>query len=501
VTSRLFIRPRRALRTLFVASAMSAASAAAAQNAGGDDTRLRLNQGIDRSSAEAERRLLEGTDALTVPSTIEVDGRTYTVNNNADEMGQALYISIARKQWQDVRRFLDAYRRLEDRDPMLFLYAEGALARQAGDLATAEARYRALLALQADFLPARLELARILFERRKDRDALRAFRGVQSQIEAQGDRASGIQQTVNLFIAALDKRRGWQGSIAVGPGYSSNLNQSSASYACLLMGPDGTCLIDRKVPDPIKATGVNFEGTLSRRTPLGGNDGILGRAVVYGDIYPGHGAYSQATLAAQIGYDHQTLKGGYTLSPTLELSSFGPNLLYTAWGLRAEAMVAPTPQSALRVEASRKIFDYRQRAYRDYDGALTEIYLTGWYAPVAGLSFFGGPDLADKTADQGANAYRQLGLRVGLNKTFGKAANLLAFTSHRWRDYRGFSDLLGARRHDRDQNFVAIVKLPALRFAGLTPNILVQHNRVESNVDWLYSWRRTAASFRLERAF
>lgn len=484
---------------LFMTSALSI-TPAAAQSAGGEDTRLRLNQGIDRQPVEAERKLLEAAD-LPALSTIEIDGQTYTVSNDANEMGQALYISVARKQWPDARRFLNAYRGLGDRDPMLVLYAEGALARQAGDLAAAEARYRALLALQPDFLPGQLELARILFERRKDGDALRAFRRVRAQVETQGDRAAGIRQTIDLLTQALEKRRGWQGSIAIGPGYSSNLNQSSASYACLLTGPDGICLIDRKVPDPIRAMGVNFEGTLSQRVPLGGNGGILGRALLYGDVYPGHGAYSQATLSTQIGYDHQTLKGGYSLSPTFELSSFGPDILYSAWGLRVEAMVAPTPSTALRLEASRKVFDYRPRAYQDYDGALTEIYLTGWYAAAPGLGFFGGPDFADKTADSRANAHRQLGFRFGLNKGFGKAASLLAFASVRWRDYRGFSDLLGARRHDRDQNFVAIARMPALRFAGLTPNVLVQHNRVKSNVDWLYSYRRTTASLRLEHAF
>jgi tetratricopeptide (TPR) repeat protein len=485
-----------------VLSATAAAgSSARAQSTTGEDTRLRLNQGIDRRSAETERQLLEGEDLVTLPSTIEIDGRTYTVSNDVNEMGQALYISIARRQWNDVRRFLNAYSALRDRDPMLVLYAKGALAREAGDIAAAEAHYRELLALQPDFLPARLELARALFESRKDRDALRAFRQLRTDLETQGDKAAGVRRTIDIFIQALEKRRGWQGSLAIGPGYSSNLNQSSASYTCLLIGPDGTCLFDRKVPDPIQAAGINFEGTLNRRVPLSGNGGLLGRALLYGDVYPGNGAYSQATLTTQIGYDYQARRGGYSISPTFDLASFGPDILYSAWGLRAEAMVAPTPNTAIRIEASRKVLDYRLRAYEDYDGALTEAYLTGWWASAHGLSLFGGPDFLDKTANHDENGYRQLGFRLGVNKQFGKAASLLAFTSLRWRDYRSYSELLEARRHDREQNFVATVKLPALRFAGLTPNILVQHTRVESNVDWLYSYKRTAASLRLEYAF
>jgi len=484
-----------------LSAASAAGSSAHAQSTGGEDTRLRLNQGIDRRSAEAERKLLEGADDLNPPTTIEIDGRTYTVSNNANEMGQALYVSVIRRQWADVRRFLDAYRALKNRDPMLVHYAQGALAREAGNLRAAEGYYRELLDLQPDFLLGRLELARVLFESRKDRDALRTFRQLRTDLEAQGDKAAGIRRTIDVFLQALEKRRGWQGSLAIGPGYSSNLNQSSASYACLLMGPGDVCLIDRKVPDPIKAAGINFEGTLSRRVPVGGNGGIVGRALLYGDLYPGHGDYSQATLTTQIGYDRQFARGSWSVSPTFDLASFGPHLLYRAWGVRAEAMVTPTARAALRLEASRKVLDYEQRAYRDYDGALTELYLTGWWARPHGLSVFGGPDFVDKTADFGANAYRQLGFRLGVNKQFGKAASMLAFTSQRWRDYLGYSQLLEARRHDREQNYVAIVKLPALRLAGLTPNLLVQHNRVESNVDWLYSYRRTAASVRMEYAF
>jgi outer membrane protein len=496
------LRQRLAGALLVTSAALAAGGSARAQTVGGDDTRLRLGQSIDRRSDEAERRLLEGVEDIgTGPTTIRIDGRTYTVNRNASEMGEALYIAVARRQWADARRFLKAYLTLPARDPMLVFYAEGALARQARDLASAERHYRALLKLQPDFLPGRLELARVLFESRKDRAAVAAFRQAQAALEGQGDRAAGIRQTVETFLKALRRRSGWQGSLAIGPGYSSNLNQSSASYACLLTGDDGTCLIDRKVPDAIQAAGINFEGTLSRRVPIGGNGGIAGRALFYGDVYPGNGAYSQTTLSTQIGYDHQSARGSFALGPTFDIGSLGSEMLYTAWGVRAEAVVNAADKAALRIELSRKVLDYRLPAYRNFDGAQTEAYLTGWYGVSRGLALFGGPDFVDKTAGDAANAYRQLGFRLGMNTSFGKAVSLLAFTSLRWRDYRAYSELLEAKRHDREQNVVAIVKLPVLRFAGLTPNILVQHNRVESNVGWLYSYKRTTAAMRLEYAF
>src|SRR3546814_8299821 len=79
----------------------------------------------------------------------------------------------------------------------------------------------------------------------KDREAHRAFQAAHTLLAEQGDQAVNVRQTVDAFLHALEQRRGWQGRIAVGPTYSTNLNQSSASYACLLEANDGTCLFDR----------------------------------------------------------------------------------------------------------------------------------------------------------------------------------------------------------------------------------------------------------------
>lgn len=478
------------------------AGTAAAQTSGNADTRLRLDQSLDNQNAEVERQLLKDADDLDgVPSTIEIDGKTYAVANTVSEVGEALYVAVARRQWPDVRRFLQAYLAFEDRDPMLAAYARGALVRTAGKLAEAERQYRTLLGLQPDFAPGQLELARVLFENHKDREARHLFEAARAALLNEGDKATGVLRTIDSFTQALAKRRGWQGSIALGPGYSSNLNQSSASYTCLLAGEDGTCLIDRKVPDPMEATGINFESSISRRIPLRGHSGITGRVLFYGDIYPGHGRYSQTTLTTQLSYDYRTARTSFTLSPTFDIGSLGPDILYNAVGVRAETMLNPSATTAIRIEASRRWFTYRLPSYQDHDGALTEALLTGWKALPHGWTLFAGPDFTAKDADDPVNAYLQYGLRLGVNKQFGQAVNLLAFASLRQRDYRAYSELLEARRRDREQNYVANVRFPALRFAGLTPSLLVQHSRVSSTIDWLYSYRKTSLAVRMDYAF
>ena len=264
-----------ALSSILALIACPLAMPAFAQSARSEDNRLRLDPGIDRRTTPQEREAIE---AATPSDSITIDGEVYRVDDTLDDLGRAIYLSVSRKAWVDVRRFLPRYVALSGHDPMLVAWARGGLARSEGRLGEAERHYRALLAIQPDFLPGRLELGRLLFENRKDREARRLFRAIRDELARQDDRAAGVRRNVDAFLTALDRRDQWQGMIAIGPGYSSNLNQSSASQTCLLTGEDGTCLIDRTLPSAIASVGINIEGNLSRRIALKGQGGLLARA-------------------------------------------------------------------------------------------------------------------------------------------------------------------------------------------------------------------------------
>ena len=251
-----------------------------ARGAGEADTRLRLEREFEQEGRAREDRLLEDAEALNgPPAELESDGQPDTVGDNVHDVGRALYLSIQRQDWPGAARFLEVYLRFEDRDPMLVAYAEGGLARAVGDFDEAEARYRALLDLQGDFLPGQLELARVLFEHRKDQEARRAFERLRARLKAQGEQAAGVLRTVEAFLGALRERRGPRGALALGPGYNNNLNQSSASRTCLRAAPNGVCLLERTIPAPIAALGLNIEGRAGMRAPLVGHHGLSLRAV------------------------------------------------------------------------------------------------------------------------------------------------------------------------------------------------------------------------------
>lgn len=496
--------PQRCMRHGFQFSALLLVSAGAfaparAQVDTGQDTRLRLDQQLETQRADKEAETLEGADEA--PTSLVIDGRTYSVANNANEMGRALYIAMQRRQWRDVRRFLAAYERLPDADPLLVRYASGVLARQDGKLTAAEKHLREVQAINADFIPGRLELARVLFENRKDRDAEHAFEHIRELLGAEGDKAAGVVRTVDKFLAALKRRMGWQGNIAIGPGYSTNLNQSSESYTCLLATSSGDCLFERKVPDAIKAAGINFEGSLARTIPISGHHAVRARAVAFGDIYPDHHDYSQAQLTARVGYQYQAARNSLSISPSFDVGSLGSDILYEAWGLNADWTHTASSRVMLRLEGNYRDFRYRRAGYSSQDGPLADVNLTAWYVPAPGWTLFGGPDFAAKDTADPVNSWHQWGGRFGVSKFFGNAANLFVLGSYRQRDHRAYSAVFQEQRHDQIINATAIARFPALNLAGLIPELVVQHTRVKSNIDWLYSYNRTTASVRLNYAF
>ena len=134
--------------------------AAADVRAQQDDLRRVLEQGSELRHQQQDQQRLQQAESQR--PTLTLDGQTVRVERTVDDLGQALYLSLQHQQWQAAAAFLAEYIELPGHDPLLRHYAQGALARVAGDHSRAAQAYEALLAAQPDFLPARLELARVM---------------------------------------------------------------------------------------------------------------------------------------------------------------------------------------------------------------------------------------------------------------------------------------------------------------------------------------------------
>ncbi|MFN3883036.1 MAG: surface lipoprotein assembly modifier [Nitrincola lacisaponensis] len=470
----------------------------AAQDA---DVQLRLQQSLDLQAETLERRLLADEDYQPAgqPQLI-IEGRAYPVGDNVDDLGRALYVALQQRQWSAVVYFLQRYAALDDADPMLLAFAQGSLARVQGDLRGAEAFFRQLLLLQPGFLPGQLELARVLFENHKNPEAYQSFEQIAAQLDPLDERQSGVRRTVQNFLQALDQRHAWQGSVAFGPIWNDNLNQSSGSRTCLLE-LNGQCYYERKVPDALSATGVDYEFSLNRQFSLSGHHGMYVRALWYGQSYDETREYNESTLNLQSGYRYQDQRHQFRLAPVVELTAQGDKLLHDAWGVHAEWMYHLNPRRVFKLEGSSRQLRYQDDRFDRYNGPSHAVYATVWQVLPNNWTAFAGLDWQYRDAEDETLAYQQPGLRLGMAGALNQHLHTTLLLSHRERRHQAFSAVLGERRSDDEQSVTLILRAPTLQVAGFEPVLTLRHRKIRSNVDWLYSHDRNQVSLKLERRF
>lgn len=466
------------------------------------DTSLRLNQSIDLNASQQERQILQEEDYLQGERPeLTVNGKTYTIRHHVSDVGRALYVSIQQKQWPAVVHFLEEYLTFDDADPMLVAYARGTLARQRGNMEEAEAQFRKLLEIRPDFVLGQLELARVLFESRQDAESATAFQQIARTLDPADARQQGVLTTVDSFLKAVDRRQSWQGSLSLGPIWSDNLNNTSESYTCIAYF-QSICWFKRETPQAISGRGLDYEFTLNRRFAVSGHHGLFTRSLIYGQSYKDHATYNESELSTRFGYSYHDRRNQLSLAPSFQLSRYGNDSVYDAWGLHGEWQRYLSARVMVKLQADYQDQNYRQDRLADqYDGEVWSAYATAWYAFPGDWTLFGGLDWSEKAAEVDQNAYHQVGARLGLAKTFNRYLNAVVFSSVRKREHDAYSPLLEETRQDTIQNYSLILRSPALALYGFEPSLTLKHRHVKSNVDWLYSYERNSVSLKFEKRF
>lgn len=475
-----------------------------------DDTQFRLNQNLDQNVLQQQHQLQQQgviRDTEKLPS-ILINGQVFEVEKNQDDLAKALYLAVMQKQWGNAAVYLKHYQQYQGYDQALTDFAEGALARAQGQLKLAAQKFQSSLNKQPNNLICELELARVLFEQQKNKEAARLFTSIQNKL-GQSDRAvipPEVEQTVNLFVKALNQRDSWQGSVAIGPSYATNLNSSSEqskTWTLYGMDQDGNIIpahMTRGSPKAISAKGVDYEASLIKRFSLYGNHGISLRGLAYGQSYDDHADYNESTLNINAGYSFFDLKNQISIAPLFEHKRYANDGLYNAWGARAEWMRFIAADKAFKLEAEIKDLDYQK--YKTLDGKESSAMFTFWKILPKQWTLFSGLDVLDHdTQEKYMAAYQQQGVRLGLSKSWNVGLNTTLFTSYRWRQFDRYAESLEARRHDFEQNYTFVVQMPRFKFYGVTPNLTYRYNQNSSNVDWLYSYDKHNVSLKLEHRF
>lgn len=474
-------------KLLFVLAFLCVARPARAEDI---DKSRDLWQNLDRSTRQREASVL--TPEEQPAATAEPPAETM----DANQTSLALFMAINRGDWPEVAKLLEEYRKLKDHDPALALFAEAALARSRGDFRQAERGYRNLLAQRPEFVRARLDLARLLFENWKNKEAEREFTAIDKAVLPEA-----VITNIDAYLKAIALRRGVHGSFSLGTVHSDNLNRSSRSSDCLWYNPDGSCFFERTVPDAVKAYGIAYDGTLAKRFELAGHQSIVARVSMYGNTYGNEQDYNETNLSVSVGYSYRDLRNDISVSPLFEYDLYADESLYLAPGARMVWNRVFSPQLTGNVQLDYKYLSYMPKAYRHNDGAQTALYSTVVYMQSEKSALFGGIDAMRQDAHEKTNAYRQAGLRLGLYHRFDAGFTLTATGALRHKKHHVYNAILEARREDTEQIYTLILGVPRFALAGFTPMLMVKHNRVQSNIDWLYSYRQNEVTLKLERYF
>lgn len=490
--------PLRLALTLFLSSLACTAWADE------DDTRQLLNK-IDRTMAERERAHRVDTDpAKDNASLITIEGRTYNVQNTLEDLGPAIYVTLNLRQWSKVRQFVERYRQLPGHEPALVSMAEGMLARQDKHYGQAIASLRRAVAQNPSFARAKLELARALFEDNQSREAKALFDEV-----AQSTVPEQVVPVLEGYQGALRERDSWHGSVSMGTGYNSNINQGNGMTTRTQVCSFFECIeTNRKMPVPIRSSSLVYDAVAERRFQIEGNHHLLVRGLSYGNYYHRHKEdepqtyYDDNTSVIYVGYNYLSALDDVSVSPLFESYWGDRHNKYQATGLRTEWKHTLTERLQLIAQAQQKHFRFQGRE-RDYFENYDERMVGGSASYLLGSQtlVYGGLTYTRRTQPQVSARNKEYMASLGLYRMFDVGINLNATALYRRTRYDEADTFLGGLREDRQQIYIANLAVPRFKFAGLVPSLYVKRTVNASSIDWAYTYRQTEVALKVEKSF
>lgn len=474
-----------------------------------DDTRLLLNK-IDRSTAARERsHLVEDTPPGIDPgSLITIGETTYHVENTLEDLGPAIYVSMNLRQWHKLRQFVEKYRNLPGHEEGLVLLAEGMLDRENRDYVAASEKLDAALIAKPDFVRAKLELARIHFENHKSQEARELF----DQVSTSGI-PDEVRPVIEGFQRALRERDTWHGSLSLGLGYSSNINQGNGkvlvSETCIPVF--GCFMTRRRMDEPIKSSMLTYDLTLNRRLQLDGHHNLLLRGISYGKLPEQYkdetvnlarAYYDESTSIVYAGYNYMSALHDFSLTPLFEHHYGNRHSRYQAVGLRLDWKYNLRADTQVGVNAQHKHFRFqgRERQYfDDYDERQFGLFASRVLDPKTVV--YGGLNFTRKSFPQAVASSKEYMGNLGVYRMFdaGFTVNATALYRH-IRNDEG-SQLMGGRREDDQQIYILNIGMPRFEFNGITPNLYLKHTINDSSIDWAYAYRQSEVVLKFEKNF
>lgn len=462
-----------------------------------EQNRHQLEQQYKLTQQQQQEQLLSGTEVLDKIITVKNQNH---VEDNEASLTQAIFIAINQQDWQDVRHYLQRYQQLKYHSPVIVYFAQGMLAKSKRDYQQAEHYFKTMLEHDIDFTRGRLELARILFENHKNEEAKQHFQAIYPQLPEQ------IQEVIDIYLQAIEQRFQWQGSIAVGMSYNSNVNQKSGGsqcYAQFIINGQQICTQLRTAESAVSDGLWTYNATIAKHIPLYEQHSLYFKTLAYGSIYDTESSQSQQTVNTAFGYKFQNAKQSFNLYPFYEHYRHSAQSMYDAYGLGVDYNYLPNEKIGLNLQSEYQKNYFKNHINKEHDnGDIFTTYATLSYQLSPKTLAFIGVNYADKNVNDDTHSFQQYTARVGAYHVWSNQANLTALAMFKQTNYQSENILIDPKpAKNKEQNYIVSYAMPNVNFKGFYPVLGYKYSKVKSNISWFYDYDAHEVSIKLQKMF
>lgn len=405
---------------------------------------------------------------------------------------QQINQAILSQNWENLALLLSHYQQMPNVDPLLWHYAQAALAYAKKDHHSAIFHYRQLLARNPNLVYPRFDLALVLAEDQQFREAEREFSHIQANLSPD---LGKIAANTQMQIAENER---WQPDFYLQYTQTNNVNNASSSP---IVSVNGRIFRKNEESLPQSAKGVRYGFGLSKFQNLRGNH-FVGLGLNYNGIYYWDNQdYREQSLSISPSYSYRTARYRLSFSPFIEQNWLGSSRYNYQFGATLSGLRYLNSQWL--VSGS---FTHLQKRYFDeltasrYNGYQHQISAGLQWQAVKNWRFFANLDGSREIAREKAQTSNKWLARVGAVYQGEKWATQASLGFGK----RYFADkhyLFGYKRQDKEYQVNLAVWNRTWHWQGIVPKLNFRYQKIDSNIADFYSRENKEVFFTLEKLF
>jgi len=398
----------------------------------------------------------------------------------ADQMAQHIGQFIRQQQWAALSSLLAEYESHPRADPLLVLYAKGALYRQQKDYLAAIAAFSDLLSAQPELHHIRLDLALMQMEDKQYAEAIKTFDGLVNSAQV----PVHMRQLAENYQTQLRKMYTLDMSFSSSYTRNDNVNQAS-SERILTIG--GIRFVRAEESLPKVGHGVNYAVGLRRMLPLKARHTLSFDLNYYGVHYWDQHDYSERSVRLAPAWLYQSHQQWVKVGPIYERNWLGDS----RYGFRAGAQA----EWGRKLSDQHYLIPYIQYANKHYvlptlaryEGDHYRTGLNWVFQPVSRMRTSLGASQQWDVLNDKSESSRTSSLHAGNTYRADSGLNLQANAQVGQRDFYAPHFLFGTTRRDRELSASVGLWHEKLSVRGISPKLVYQYRRIHSNLPALYS--------------